>query len=89
LAHGHRRQVRASTLAFRSVVTWGIVGLAAACALLIAFGLPWWKAILGSGGLLLILLVAYALEQTGLMRPASLDQPTRSDRRSPPKPPLP
>jgi hypothetical protein len=89
LAQGHRRHVRASTLAFRSVVAWGAFGLAAGCGLLIAFGIPWPKAILGSGGLLLILLVAYGLEQSGLIRPPSPDEPAGPDRRSRPKPPTP
>jgi hypothetical protein len=89
LAQGHRRHVRASTLAFRSVVIWGVFGLAAGCGLLIAFGIPWPKAILGSGGLLLILLVAYGLERSGLMRPPSPDEPSRPNRRSPHQPPMP
>jgi hypothetical protein len=88
LAQGHRRHVKASTLAFRSVVVWGVFGLAAGCGLLIAFGIPWPKAVLGSGGLLLILLVAYGLEQSGVLRPPTPNEPERSDRRSPPKPPI-
>jgi hypothetical protein len=89
LAQGQRRHVKASTPAFRSVVVWGVFGLAAGCGLLIAFGIPWWKALLGSGGLLLILLVAYGLEQSGLLRPPSRDESARPDRRSPPpKPPM-
>jgi len=89
LTHGHRRHVKASTLAFRGLVIWGVFGLAAACGLLIAFGIPWFKAILGSGGLLVILLVAYGLEKSGLMRPPTPDQPARPNRRSRPQPPMP
>jgi hypothetical protein len=88
LAQGQRRHVKAATLAFRSLVGWGVIGLAAGCGLMVAFGIPWWKAILGSGGLLLILLAAYGLEQSGLLRPPSPDESARSDRRSPPTPPM-
>ena len=88
MAQGRRRHVKAPTLAFRSVIVWGVVGLAVGCGLLIAFGVAWPKAVLGSAGMLLILLVAYGLEQSGLMRPPTPDEPTRSNRRSPPKPPV-
>jgi hypothetical protein len=89
LAQGHRRHVKASTVAFRSVVAWGVFGLAVGCGLLIAFGVPWPKAVFGSVGLLLILLVAYGLEQSGLMRPPKPDEPATPDRRSPRQPPTP
>jgi hypothetical protein len=79
LAHGHRRHVRGSVIATRGVVAWGTIGLAAGCALLVAFDVPWPKALLGSGGLLVILLVAYALERAGLMRPPDLEPPRRPD----------
>jgi hypothetical protein len=61
-----------------------VVGLGAGCGLLIAFGVPWWKALLGTVGLLVILLVAYALEQAGMLRPPGHEAPPRSDRRPPP-----
>jgi hypothetical protein len=86
LAHGHRRHVKGPALAFRSVVAWGVVGLGVGCGLLVAFGVPWAKALLGTGGLLLILLMAYGLEQAGLMRPPSPEGRRRSGER-PPSPP--
>jgi hypothetical protein len=89
LAQGHRRHVQTSALGFRSLVIWGVFGVAAGCGLLIAFGIPWPKALLGSGGLLVILLVAYGLEQSGLMRPPKPDEPATRDRRSPRQPPMP
>lgn len=83
MAHGHRRQVRTSTVAVRAVVVWGIVGLGAAFGLLVRFGVPWPKALLGTVGLLLILLIAYALELSGVMRPQPRDEPSPPERPPP------
>jgi hypothetical protein len=77
LPHGHRRHVQGSTIAVRGVVWWGVVGLAAGCGSLVAFGVPWTEALLGTAGLLAVLLVAYALERAGLMRPPRLEPPRR------------
>ena len=83
MAHGHRRRhVSASKQAGRGVVAWGIVGLGAGFGLLVGFGVPWPKAVLGTFGLLVVLLIAYALEMSGLMRPTP-EQPRRSDRQPP------
>ena len=84
MAHGHRRRhVSASSRAGRGVVAWGIVGLGAGFGLLVGFGVPWPKALLGTVGLLIVLLIAYALELSGLMRPTP-EQPPGSDRHQPP-----
>ena len=83
MAHGHRRQVRTSTVAVRAVVVWGIVGLAVSFGLLVRFGVPWPKALLGTVGLLVILLIAYALELSGVMRPQPQDEPGRPERPPP------
>ena len=76
MARGHRRHVRASAHTGRAVVAWGIVGLGAAFGLLVGFGVPWPKALLGTIGLLVVLLIAYALELSGLMRPTP-EEPRR------------
>lgn len=95
MAHGHRRHVKASTVAVRSVVVWGVVGLGAGFGLLVGFGVAWPKALLGTVGLLLILLTAYGLELSGLMRAPTREEPRRSDRpprhgrRPPHEPPMP
>lgn len=96
MAHGHRRHVKGSPVAARGVVVWGTIGLVAGCGLLIAFGVSWVDAVLGTGGLLVILLVAYALERAGLMRPPAPDPPDRVDvppqtaaAESPREPPVP
>jgi hypothetical protein len=83
LAHGHRRHIKGSAIAVRGVVVWGTVALGAGCGLLVALGAPWTEALLGTGGLLVILLVAYALERIGLMRPPDPEPP----RRAPEPPP--
>ena len=84
MAHGHRRRhVSASGRPGRGVVAWGIVGLAAGFGLLVGFGVPWPKALLGTVGLLIVLLIAYALELSGLMRPTP-EQSPGSDRHRPP-----
>ena len=80
MTHGHRRQARASTTAVRAVVGWGIVGLGVGFGLLVGFGVPWPKALLGTVGLLLILLIAYALELSGAMRPTARDEPGGPER---------
>lgn len=82
MARGHRRHVRASAHTGRAVVAWGIVGLGAAFGLLVGFGVPWPKALLGTIGLLVVLLIAYALELSGLMRPTP-EEPRRTDRHPP------
>lgn len=93
MANGHRRHVRAPALAVRSVVAWGVVGLGAGFGLLVGFGVPWPKALLGTAGLLVILLAAYVLERSGLMRPPTVDDPRRAGQppparpRRPPEPP--
>lgn len=83
MAHGHRRHVRASAHASRGVVAWGIVGLGAGFGLLVGFGVPWPKALLGTIGLLVVLLIAYALELSGLMRPTP-EAPRPTDQNPPP-----
>ena len=69
MARGHRRHVRGSAHTGRAVVAWGVVGLGAGFGLLVGFGVPWPKALLGTIGLLVVLLIAYVLELSGLMRP--------------------
>lgn len=79
MAHGHRRHIKGSAIAVRGVVVWGTVGLVAGCGLLIAFGVSWADALLGTGGLLVILLLAYAFERAGLLRPPDLDVRSRTE----------
>jgi hypothetical protein len=95
LAHGHRRHIRGSPIPVRGVVAWGTIGLAAGCGLLVAFGVAWTEALLGTGGLLVILLIAYALERAGLLRPPDHDPsrrtggPPASSGGPPREPPMP
>ena len=83
MAHGHRRHIKGSVVAVRGVVVWGTIGLVAGCGLLVAFGVAWPDAVLGCGGLLVILLLAYALERAGLLRPPDQDVSRRPEEPPP------
>jgi hypothetical protein len=63
----------------RDVVLWGLVALGATAALLIWLGVPWPRVAAGCAGLLAVLLLAYLLNRSGLMRLTHLDSPAPSD----------
>jgi hypothetical protein len=63
----------------RDVLLWGLVALGATAALLIWLGLAWRRVAAGCAGLLVVLLLAFLLNRSGLMRLTHLDNPAPSD----------
>ena len=55
------------------LLAYGVVALVAGGGVAVAMGVPWWQVGLAAGGLLFLLLVAVALERSGLMRLTELD----------------
>lgn len=91
MGQARRRHVKPASRQLRDVVAWGAVGLVATAGLLVWLGVSWASAAAGCAGLLLVLLFAYLLNRSGLMRLTQLDAPPPSRGRdaeeSPPSTP--
>ncbi len=87
MAQARRRHVKPASRQLREVVAWGLVGLVATAGLLVWLGVPWVSAAVGCAGLLLVLLFAYLLNRSGLMRLTHLDAPPASGGRDADEPP--
>jgi len=75
MASRGKRHAKPPNRLLREVVAWGLVGLAATVGLLVWLGAPWRQVAVGCGGLLGVLLLAYLLYRSGLMRLPQLDNP--------------
>ncbi|UYM04232.1 hypothetical protein [Solicola gregarius] len=69
MSRSGRRHVARPVSALRALVLWSIPALALAGAVLIYAGAPVASTIAGCVGLFVIVLIAYALDRSGLMRP--------------------
>ena len=79
MASRSRRHAKPPSRLLREVVAWGLVAVAATVGLLVWLGVPWQQVALGCGGLLVVLLLAYLLHRSGLMRLPQLDSPPPSE----------
>ena len=90
MASRGRRHARPPSRLLREVVAWGLVAVAITVGLLVWLGVQWEQVAIGCGGLLVVLLLAYLLHRSGLMRVPQLDIPPPSDgadaAQSPPPP---
>ena len=75
MASRGRRHARPPSRLLRDVLLWALVALASTAALLVWLGVPWPRVAAGSAGLLVVLLLAYLLNRSGLMRLTHLDGP--------------
>ncbi len=87
MAPARRRHVKPASRQLRDVVAWGLVGLVATAGLMVWLGVPWETAAAGCAGLLLVLLLAYLLNRSGLMRLTHLDAPPTARSRDADEPP--
>ena len=79
MASRGRRHAKPPNRLLREVVAWGLVALAATVGLLVWLEVPWPQVAIGCGGLLAVLLLAYLLHRSGLMRLTHLDNPPPSE----------
>ena len=73
MASRGRRHAKPPSRLLREVVAWGLVAVAVTVGLLVWLGVPWQQVTIGCGGLLVVLLLAYLLHRSGLMRVPQLD----------------
>lgn len=89
MAAARRRHVKPANRQLREVMGWGVVGLVATAAVMVWLDVPWLPVLVGCAGLLLVLLLAYLINRSGLLRLTHLDAPppARSDDANKPLPP--
>ena len=78
-SRGTRRHAKPPSRLVRDVLLWGLVALGSTAALLVWLGRPWPQVVAGCAGLLVVLLLAYLLNRSGLMRLTHLDGPPATD----------
>lgn len=69
MSRSGRRRAARPVSALRTLVVWSLPALALAAALLIYAGAPIVSTVAACAGLLLIVLIVYVLDRSGLMRP--------------------
>lgn len=79
MAPSGRRRIERRVSALRAVVLWSAPSAVLATLVLIYAGIDTFTAIGSCAGLLGIVIIVYALDRSGLMRPPTVEQRPRSD----------